>query len=152
MKKTSSIETNSIKKIKVTDVCPAYYGAIEIINGNEIVVIFIKKNTPLPCSVSKSYFTEYENQDSINIRITESATSEDNPDFVNILQEKVIQLPPISNAGYEIKVTFNVDNNGVLHASILNVESGEKSDITIAGIESNLTDQFTVNDEVQEVE
>ena len=44
MKKTSSIETNSIKKIKVTDVCPAYYGAIENIDGNEIVVIFIKKN------------------------------------------------------------------------------------------------------------
>ena len=31
--------------------------------------------------MSKSYFTEYENQDSINIRITESATFEDNPDF-----------------------------------------------------------------------
>ena len=94
---------------------------------------------------------KYENQDSINIRITESATFEDNPDFVNILQEKVIQLPPISPAGYEIQVTFNVDNNGVFHASILNVKSGERSDITIAGIESNLTDQFTVNDEVQEV-
>ena len=126
--KTSSIETNSIKNIKVTNVCTAYYGVIEHIDGNEIVDIFINKGTPLPCSVTKSYFTGYENQESINIKITESGTSEDNPDFVNILRDEVIQLPPISHAGYEIQVTISVDNNGVIKASIDNIVQNQDDD------------------------
>ena len=154
MEKSTSIKTNSIKNIKVTDVCPSYFGLIENIDGEDTVVVVIEKSTPCPCSVTKSFFTEYDNQRLINIRITSSGTPETDPSFVNIIHNRDIQLPPISSAGYEIEVTCSFDENGVMHASILNVESGEQTTISLStttSLTSGEIDQFTVDDDLQEV-
>ena len=154
MEKSTSIKTNSIKNIKVTDVCPSYFGLIENIDGEDTVVVVIEKSTPCPCSVTKSFFTEYDNQRLINIRITSSGTPETDPSFVNIIHNRDIQLPPISSAGYEVEVTCSFDENGVMHASILNVESGEQTTISLStttSLTSGEIDQFTVDDDLQEV-
>ena len=159
MKKSTSIETNSIKNIKTTDVCPSYFGVIENIDGEDTVVTVIKKNTPRPCSVTKSYFTVYDNQQSINFKLTSSNSLETDPSFVTIVWDGGLPLPPGRPAGQEVKVTFSFDDNGVMQASILNVESGKKTDTFIGGIDPNSPtysesveiDQFTVDDDMQEV-
>ena len=153
MEKSTSIKTNAIKNIKVVDVCPSYFGVIENIDGEDTVVIVIEKNTPCPCSVTKSYFTEYDNQRSISIRITSSGTPETDPDFVHLVHDEALKLPSESSAGQEIQFTYSFDENGVMLASFVDVESGKKNDIMIGGFDGNSSeaDQFTMDDDVQEV-
>jgi len=153
MEKSTSIKTNAIKNIKVTDVCSSYFGIIENIDGEDTVVIVIEKNTPCPCSVTKSYFTEYDNQQSINFKLTSSNTRETDPSFVKIIWDRELSLPPERLAGHEVKVTFSFDDNGVMQASILNIESGEQTDLKIGGFDGNPTeiDQIILDDDAQEV-
>ena len=149
MKKISSTQKNSIKKIKTTDVVPCFFGVIEKKDGEDTVVILINKNEERPCSVTKSYFTEYDNQQSMNFKITSSSSRETDPNFVTIEWDGELPLPPGRPAGQEVKVTFSFDDNGVMQASFKDVESGKVIDLEISPTggtksDSSNIDRFTV--------
>ena len=116
------------QKINVHDVAPGCFGVIEQRDDKEVVVVLIKKGDKVPCSVTKSYFTEYDNQRSINIRITQSNDPTDDPKWVQIVWDGNLDLPSGRPAGQEVKVTYSYDENGVMHASFLDVASGNETD------------------------
>ena len=45
--------------------------------------VIIEKNTPRPCSVTKSFYTVYEGQEGIDCVITSSSSNETDPKFGN---------------------------------------------------------------------
>ena len=149
MNKKSSTQKNAIKKYEFVDVTPSYYGVIEKKDGEDTVVVLINKNEERPCSVTKSYFTEYDDQQSMNFKLTSSQSSETDPTFVTIMWDGELPLPPGRPAGQEVKVTFSFDDNAVMQASFKDVESGKEVNLQISASKSDSSsiDRFTVDTE-----
>ena len=101
--------------------------------------IIIPKNTPFPCEITKSYYTHFDGQDTINCDVTQGEG--DDPEFVNQLWWEKLNLPSGRPAEQELKFTFSYDANSRMHCEFLDVASGRhrKIDIDLAGdADSNL--------------
>lgn len=88
--------------------------------------IIIPKNAPIPASETQSYYTIADNQTKVRCRITECLEAETDPQFVKILREAELSLPPGRPVGREIRVTYGYDDNQIMHCQFLDVESGNK--------------------------
>ncbi|WP_416688359.1 Hsp70 family protein [Candidatus Pseudothioglobus sp. Uisw_041] len=149
--KLTKVQKASVNRIKVTDVCPSYFGTFYLGEDHQqLVSIIIEKNTPRPCSVTQSFYTTHEGQEGIDCSITSANTPETDPSFVRLLKDETLKLPAGRPANMEIQVTYSFDENGVMLASFLDVESGKKTDIKIGEIdaspaEKNKIDAFTVD-------
>jgi len=120
----------SIQNIKISDVSVAYFGTIAT-NSNtdrEFNSILIAKNQKIPCSVTKTYYTRHDDQTAVDCRITQSSTeTEDLDEWVNIIANQELSLPSGRKKGQEIDVTYAYDENGTMHASFIDVETGEET-------------------------
>ena len=133
----TEIQKKSVSRLKITEVTNEYFGTITLghseSRGEELInSILISKGEKLPCSVTKSYFTVFEGQDSISCRITESKSPESNPKFVKIIHEEEFTLPPGRAAGMEIQITYSYDENQMMNASFKDVSSGQETKITLS--------------------
>jgi len=122
-----------------------------------VVANIIEKNTPRPCSVTESFETIQDGQESVKCRITSSMGLQTDPTFVNIEWDGELSLPSGRPAGQEVKVTYSYDENGVMRASFFDVASGKVtetslSDRTQSSDESEEIDQFILDDDVNEVD
>ena len=143
-------QKEAVDKIKVTDVTPSFFGTFAYTEDQKKVVSnIIDKNTPRPCSVTKSFYTMYEGQEAIDCTITSSDNKEEDPKFVTIVQETILHLPSGRPANLEIQITYSFDDNGVMQASFKDVESGKVENLKISPTggtksDSSNIDRFTV--------
>ena len=141
----------SVNKIKVEDVCPAFFGTLiaDHSTGKLVVANIIEKNIPRPCSVTESFETVHDGQEFVECTITSSKVMESDPKFVNIEWKGELSLPSGRPAGQEVKITYSFDDSGIMHASFVDVASGKETKTTLSKIavskaESKKIDQFTV--------
>jgi len=123
-------------KIQMTDVCTHSYGTICIGVIDEKSEqyglrndIILKKNTPLPCTKTVTYYTPTDGQAVINARVTQGEDSD--PEYANILAEQKFELPANRKAGCPINVTYSYDVNQRMHCEFLDKESGRKLEMDI---------------------
>lgn len=126
----------SLERTRLRDVAPHSYGTIYVGDAhgrlglrNEIL---IPKNTPLPCSKTKPFYTVVADQQSVQCRITQG--EDEDPEFANTIAEGVLELPPGRPAECEVRVTYSYDANGRMSCEFLDVESGhvKRFDLDIA--------------------
>ena len=91
--------------------------------------IIIKKNTSIPCNETSTYYTIYEGQDSIKITVTQGE-SED-PDYVEIIHEAEMQLPPNRPENRPVEFTYGYDDNQRMHCVFKDVESNKTLDVEL---------------------
>ena len=124
----SSTIAAEMNTINVGDVANHSYGVITLsyddtlgkhIDYNSII---IKRNTPLPCKLSDSFFTTHEGQEFVLMKITQGEDTD--PDFVNIIDEIELELPADRSASQEIQVTYSYDENQIMHCEIKDLDSG----------------------------
>jgi len=117
---------SEIAAIQLSDVTNHSYGTISLDEVGGVVMprnsIIIAKNTPIPHAETKSYYTVVDGQTQMNCEITQG--EDDDPEFVNILAEEIMDLPPDRPAGREVKVSFSYDANGRMSCDFKDVESG----------------------------
>ena len=78
--------------------------------------------------MTKTFFTRHDNQIAVDCRITQSSTeTEDLDEWVNIIANQELSLPSGRKRGQEIDVTYAYDENGTMHASFIDVETGEET-------------------------
>ena len=63
--------------------------------------------------------------------MTEANSDETDPNFVNLIFEGSLELPPDRDAGQRIDITFSYDENQVIHCSFLDVASNKKTEIDL---------------------
>lgn len=124
----------AIRQVRLQDVAPHSYGTIVLQDETEGQLrndIIIPKNTPIPHSVSKSFYTVREGQTGINCRVTQGENSD--PAFVTTVLDEHLELPPGRPAQCEIQVTYTYDVNGQMACEFLDVESGRRRtlDLTV---------------------
>lgn len=99
--------------------------------------IILHRNTEIPCSATREYYTSRENQQHLDLSLTEGEDEE--PEFINIIGDSTLQLPQGLPDSAPIQMTISYDKNGIVHLVakdvLNNVDLGEivierKSNIT----------------------
>jgi molecular chaperone DnaK len=95
----------------------------------EVNDIIIKKDTPIPCSVKKTYYTVADNQTKIDISITQGEGRDRYG--VNVLRDMEMSLPGGREKGQPIEVTYSYDSNGMMSCNFFDVKSGLSEKVEI---------------------
>jgi len=116
-----------LRDINLTDVCNHSYGTvcapIDKKTGRRVVEnrIILKKNTPLPCEASQTFYTVSEGQSAVEVTITQGEDTA--PEYVNRIATHRLELPPERPANCPIKVTYSYDVNQRMHCKFEDLES-----------------------------
>ena len=125
-----------IQDISLTDVCNHSYGTIcapiDKETGRRVVQnrIILKKNTPLPCEVTQTFYTVSEGQKRVEVMITQGEDAD--PAYVNRIATQHFELPPDRPAERPIKVTYSYDLNQRMHCMFEDIESGRVLEVDLA--------------------
>jgi molecular chaperone DnaK len=116
-----------LRDINLTDVCNHSYGTIcapiDKNTGRRVVEnrIILKKNTPLPCEASQTFYTVSEGQSAVEVTITQGEDTA--PEYVNRIATHRLELPPERPANCPIKVTYSYDVNQRMQCKFEDLES-----------------------------
>ena len=118
----------------LVDVTPYTFGtsAIAELDGERYPYCFIpiiRKNTPIPVTRSEAFFTSYDGQEAIDVRVFQG----EDPDALNNTQIGSYRIEGLSDvpAGNVIVTTFSLDADGILHVSSEEKLTGKQKQITI---------------------
>ncbi|MCB1204460.1 MAG: Hsp70 family protein [Verrucomicrobiae bacterium] len=120
---------------RVSEVCNHSYGTLALIEDaatgfsrvrNSIV---IPKNTPIPCSMSQTYITSEDNEELIEVEITQG--DDRDPRYVDVIGRIALRVPPGRPAGCAVTVSYSYDENQRVRAQVYDEESGLRKDIAI---------------------
>lgn len=120
---------NGLKDIRLTDVCNHSFGTIcapfDAKIGSRVIrnQIILKKNTPLPCEVSQTFYTMSRDQKKLEVTVTQGEDTA--VEYVNIIATHTIKLLPGKTDKRPIKVTYSYDANQRMHCKFEDVESGQ---------------------------
>ena len=123
------------KARRVSEVCNHSYGTLAIIEdastGEAVVAnsVVIPKNTPIPCSMSQTYMTSEDNEELIEVEITQG--EDEDPRYIDIIGKISLRVPPGRPAGCQVTVTYSYDENQRVRAQVYDEESGLRKDIEI---------------------
>lgn len=151
----NAAQAASVQAMKLQEVANHYFGTLvldpEHSAGTRLrVAVVIEKNTKIPVSQTKSYYTTHEGQTSVDCTVTQSSTRESDPDFVRrIWQGELGPLPDNRPANQQIDVTYSYDENQVMHCVFVDVASGTRKEISLGITADKATgrdlDRFTVS-------
>jgi molecular chaperone DnaK len=119
---------SGLKDINLTDVCNQSYGTIcapvDKETGRRIIQnrIILKKNTPLPCESSQTFYTVTKGQTAVEVTITQGEDCA--VEYVNKIATHRLELPPDRPAECPIKVTYSYDVNQRMHCQFEDLDSG----------------------------
>ena len=148
--------TNSLKEIKLTDVCNHSYGTIcapiDEETGKHVIKnhIILTKNTPLPCEVTETFYTMTEGQTELQVNVTQGEG--ECPEYVNKMATHTLELPPDRAAKCPIKVTYSYDVNQRMHCKFEDVQSNEVFEIELSVEEDTGVSKEELLDRAKELE
>ena len=126
---------SGLEDINLIDVCNHSYGTIcAPINketGKRVMqnMIILRKNTPLPCEATQTFYTVSQGQDTVEVTITQG---EDKAvEYVNKIATHKFDLPEDRPAECPIKVTYSYDVNQRMHCKFEDVESGRVLEVAL---------------------
>jgi len=141
----------AVKQVQLQEVANHYYGTIsisELSGGIKALRVanVIPKNTPIPHTAEQTYFTAGDGQTAVHARVTQSATAEDDPDFVRIIWEGELgPLPEGRPAGQPILVRYSYDSNQVMHCTFTDVGTGISKEVDLSFADSeDMSNGFSV--------
>ena len=88
--------------------------------------IIIRKDTRIPCSISKTYTTVVDHQENIDCSITECVNAETDPDFVDVVGNESMTLPVNCMKGERVTVTYSYNANQTMDCEFVHQKSGTK--------------------------
>jgi molecular chaperone DnaK (HSP70) len=118
----------------LVDITPYTYGtsAIAELDGElypYVYVPIIRKNTPLPVSKTEAFYTSFDGQQEVDVRIYQG----EYPDALNNIEIGEFRIKDLRKvpAGNTITVSLDLDLNGILHVSAREKDTGLSKSITI---------------------
>ncbi len=126
------------------DITPYTFGtsALGELDGAPCMTRFvplIRRNTKLPTSKSEAFYTLYENQEMVEIKVCQG----ENPNALDNIQigKYKFRLTPRSPEGSIILLNFDLDLNGILKIEAVEKATGRKINAVIENAFSKLTEE-----------
>jgi len=123
----ATIMKSTSNEILLVDVTPLGLG-LETQGG--LMGVMIPNNTQIPCKVTRTYSTSADNQSSVLLQVFEGMRqfTKDN----NLLGKfELTGIPPAPRGVPQIEVTFDLDSNGILNVSAMDITTKKKSKLVI---------------------
>lgn len=138
-----------VKDYVLTDICPFSLGTA-IVNpsdpDNSYMSVIIERNTVLPCSRMRRFYSAQEAQEYVIIEVLQGEHTYAND---NLLLGKIkVNIPPASGKKEAVDVRFTYDINGILIVDSTVVSTGE---MTTSVISQKISDQ-ELEERVKELE
>lgn len=129
----AGVLAGEVKEVVLLDVTPLSLG-IETLGG--VTTKLIPRNTTIPTRKSEVFTTAADGQTEVTVHVLqgEREMARDNK---SLGMFHLTGIPPAPRGVPQIEVTFDLDANGILHASAKDRASGREQSITITG-SSNL--------------
>jgi L1 cell adhesion molecule like protein len=116
-----------LKDLRLVDVTPLSLG-IETVGGEMYGII--PRNTAIPTKKTRIFSTGYDNQQSLLLKVYEGEREMVNDN--NLLGKfELTGIPPAPRGVLRIEVTFDIDANGILNVTAVEMTTGIQSKITI---------------------
>jgi molecular chaperone DnaK len=124
----AGILSGEIKKVILIDVTPLSLG-IETMGG--IFAKIIERNAPIPCTRNQIFTTAKDGQTQVDIHILqgERALASDNISLGTLALDNI---PQAQRGEPQIEVTFQVDTNGILNISALDLHTENLKSIKLS--------------------
>ncbi len=152
-KKLTAAQSEELKKIDLKTVCNFYFGSVILRENTEKQKLepynetMLAKNTPLPCSQTKTFYTMTDGQTAVECEIKQSLAEQGDPDFATTIWKGLLDnLPPNRPQGRPIEVTFSYDENGMMHCKYKDVESNIEMPVDLSIDKDKESDAPTAND------
>ena len=145
-KDLSEMQRESVNSINVGEITNHSFGT-SVINSESNHLfndILIPKNTKIPCSVKKEYFTIHDNQTKVRCDVTQCSEPTDDLEFVKKLWEGTLELPDGRPKGQTVTVTYSYDENECMSCTFLDESSGKK-------IEKQITTSKNDDDDIENI-
>lgn len=112
------VETEIIVK------CTKSYGLLAVNNNVDVIANIIMKDTEKPTVQTRRFGTSVANQESLNLRVFENNSLEENAtveESTELYENCLVELTPGLPANAPIEITFNLDASGILVITALDV-------------------------------
>jgi len=132
----AGVLSGDVTDVVLTDVTPLTL-SIETLGG--MATAIIERNTHIPINQSQLFSTASDRQKEVSIHVVqgERALAQDNKSLGRFLLDGI---PPAPRGVPQIKVTFDIDADGILNVSAQDKATGREQQITIQP-SSGLTDE-----------
>jgi len=124
----AAIIKGDAKDVLLLDVTPLSLG-IETLG--QVFTKLIERNTTVPTKKSQIFSTAADNQPAVTIRVLQGERQMAN-DNVELGRFDLVGLPPAPRGVPQIEVSFDIDQNGIVHVSAKDLGTGKEQSIKIS--------------------
>lgn len=145
------VRNEEIKDMVLTDICPFSLG-ISTTNKDDFSAPFftpiIERNTTLPASIVKRFYTSHDDQRTISIGIAQGEKMYFKQNL--FLDEIELSVTPAPEGERSVDVRFSYDINGILQVDVTNNETGKIISKTI--VNNNRLSENEVKSKLEQLE